>query len=465
MAIWVPNLAGRRGPKYLQIVEAMADDIASGRLAVGTMLPPHRELAYQLELSPNTTSRAYAEGVKRALLRGEVGRGTFVRATAPGLDDGVVGDLRRSSSGPIDLSRNLPLPGLAESYIRSVLEAVGHGQRLPSLLDYQVDVDLSRHVEAAIRWLALCGLASEPDEIVMTSGAQHGLFCTLMALFQPGDLLLMETLSYTPVVAMAKRLGLKTAAVSMDDGGLCPDDLARQCATAAPKALYLIPTLHVPTTRTLSADRRAAILEVTRRHNVLVIEDDVFGLLKPDRPAPIAAHDPEHVIYVTSVSKCLAPGLRVGFLRASPKLAPVLRQAVNLSVWMPPPMTAEVTSRLILDGEAEALIKAQRANAVSRQRLARSALKVHQTIADTHGLHLWLTLPKGWQAEAFRLVAEKNGVLVSEARAFAVDQSQAPEEAIRLCLSHEPDPERVWRGLNTVSRLLETPPLIQYLNV
>ena len=80
MAIWLPELDGRRGPKYLQIVEAMAEDIASERLAVGTRLPPHRELAYQLGMSANTTSRAYAEAVKRALLRGEVGRCTFVRS-------------------------------------------------------------------------------------------------------------------------------------------------------------------------------------------------------------------------------------------------------------------------------------------------------------------------------------------------------------------------------------------------
>ncbi|NVN12107.1 GntR family transcriptional regulator, partial [Nguyenibacter vanlangensis] len=82
-AIWHPDLSGRRGPKYLQIIAAMAEDIASGDLPAGACLPPHRVLAWQLGLSPNTTSRAYAEGVKRALLRGEVGRGTFVRVPSP----------------------------------------------------------------------------------------------------------------------------------------------------------------------------------------------------------------------------------------------------------------------------------------------------------------------------------------------------------------------------------------------
>ncbi len=101
--------------KYLRIVEAMAEDIATGRLPAGTRLPPHRELAYQLGISPNTTSRAYAEAVKRALLKGEVGRGTFVRSIAPDPAQAEPETLRRAESGPIDLSRNLPMPGVSGS--------------------------------------------------------------------------------------------------------------------------------------------------------------------------------------------------------------------------------------------------------------------------------------------------------------------------------------------------------------
>ena len=212
MAIWLPDLAGRRGPKYLQIVQAMAEDIASGDLPAETRLPPHRELAWQLGLSPNTTSRAYAEGTRRALLRGEVGRGTFVRPAGSRGEDGHAGDLRRSSSGPIDLSRNLPLPGLAEPHIRRVLTGIGQGGGLPALLDYQTDMDLSRHTGAGTRWLAQCGIEAPLDEVTVTNGAQHGLLCTLMALLRPGDLLLVEALSYVPVRAMAATLTGSTLA-------------------------------------------------------------------------------------------------------------------------------------------------------------------------------------------------------------------------------------------------------------
>ncbi len=457
MAIWLPNLEGRRGPKYLQIVAAMAEDVAAGRLPVGTQLPPHRELAYQLGLSPNTTARAYAEGVRQALLRGEVGRGTFVRVPDTRLQGSAAMDLRRADQGPIDLSRNLPLAGLAAPHVRRVMGEIAGGDGLPALLDYQTEMDISRHVAAASSWLARSGIDAGPEEIVLTNGAQHGILCSLMALLKPGDLLLTEALTYPPARALAERLGLKTGSVAVDDDGLHPDALAAACESGAPAALYLMPTLHTPTGRTLSPARRRAVAEIATRHNLLVIEDDVFGLLKPDRPAPIAAQAPDRTIYVTSVSKCLAPGLRVGILRASPNLAPALRHAVNLSHWMTPPVTAEIFTRLSNDGTADTLIAAQRNAATARQALARTVLGGHTFAADPNGLHIWLPLPAGWTADAFRAVVEQHGVLVAEARAFAAHAADAPE-AVRLCLSHEVDEARLRHGLETVAGLLGSPP-------
>ncbi len=456
MAIWHPDLDGRRGPKYLQIVEAMAEDIASGRLAVATRLPPYRELAYALGLSPHTVSRAYAEGVKRALLRGEVGRGTFVRVPGAGLDEGAPGDLVREASGPIDLARNLPVQGLAEPHLRRVLGELGQDRDLRALLDYQTDADLAHHTDAALAWLERCGVGAGPETVVQSNGAQHGIFCTLMALLRPGDLLLTEALTYAPVRVIAERLGLSTLPVAMDRDGLSPEAFAEICGTGAPKALYLTPTLQSPTTVTLSADRRSDIAGIARRHDVILIEDDVFGLLKPDAPAPLATLAPERTVYITSVSKCVAPGLRVGYLRAPEPMAPALRQAVNLSVWMTPPMTAEVTARLIRDGTAAHLMHDQRAAAQRRQALARSILAGRDIQADPHGLHLWLTLPDRWTADAFRAEAARRGVLVTEARDFAARGAPAPN-AIRLCLSHETSETRLKQGLETVAALLDMP--------
>ncbi|UWR91951.1 PLP-dependent aminotransferase family protein [Phaeobacter inhibens] len=459
MAIWLPNLNGRSGPKYLQIVEAMAEDIASGRLAPGAQLPPHRELAYQIGVSANTTSRAYAEAVTRALLRGEVGRGSFVRAAEPMVHQGgVANSLRRDALGPIDLSRNLPLAGFSQPHIRQALHTLAEGSDLSPLLDYQSDADLDRHIDAWQHWLAYCGVDATRSEVMTTVGGQHALFCAVAGVLKAGDLLLTEALTYMPVQAMAERLGVTTTAVAMDPQGVQPEAFEALCRHARPRAFYLTPTLQAPTTVTLDDERRAEIAEIAMRHDVILIEDDVFAPLKPDRPAPLATHAPDHTIYVTSLSKSVTPGLRVGILKAPQRLMPALRHAANLSLWMAPPLTAEIGARLILDGTAETLAEQQRRAAQHRQTLARSVLSPPGATpmsyqADPQGLHLWLPLPPDLRADVFRAQCAQSEVLVSEGRSFALAPGDAPE-AVRLCLSHEVSEDRLTTGLQRVAHLL-----------
>ena len=464
MAIWIPDIGGRDGPIYLQIVDAMAEDIASGRLPAGTRLPPHRELAHLLNVSANTTSRAYAEAVKRALLRGEVGRGTYVRSTGPSLDGEKPQSLHRRESGPVDLSRNLPLAGFSEPHIRRVLGDISEGNGLPALLDYQNDGALDRHREAGKVWLTGCGVDADVDEIVPTMGGQHGIMCALMALLKPGDLLLTEALTYMPVHAVAQRLGLHTAAVALDDDGVDPDAFETICRTSKPTAFYLTPTLQAPTTVTLSDARRKRLADIAMRHRVLLIEDDVFGPLKSAKPIPLAEAAADITVYVTSLSKAVAPGLRVGFVKAPRRFAPALHHAVNLSIWMTPPMTLEVSSRLIQDGTATRLAAQQRRMAERRQGMARSALGTATFKADPQGYHVWLLLPEGWRSDAFTAQCARLGAQVSEGRSFAIQAGEAPE-AIRLCISHEASEDRVRRGLDIVADVLRLAPSASPLTI
>ena len=454
MAIWQPHLEGRTGPKYQQIVAALADDIASGRLRPGMRLPPHRILAYALGISPNTTRRAYADCVTRGLLRGEVGRGTFVRLQ-PEIDGrGDSADLSRPAVGPIDFSRNLPFPGPAASHLSRTLEELGRNTELQAFLDYQAEAGLRHHLESGVDWLARTGVTARPGEVVITCGAQHGILAALMAVTRPGDVLLTEELTYAPVRMMADRFGLHPHGVAMDQNGLLPEALDDACRRRAVKVLYLMPTLQTPTTIILSEERRRAIVDIARRHDLILIEDDVYGPLVSARVTPVAGLAPERTIYLSSCSKCLAPGLRVAFLRAPEALAPALRDAVTLSCWMPPPLMVEIASRWIADGTADRLTAVQQSEAAARQKIAREVLAGHKIFSDRAGFHLWLSLPACWQATAFCAAAAKHGVLLTEGSAFAIETASSQPAAVRLSLSHEPTRERVINGLNIVADLL-----------
>jgi DNA-binding transcriptional MocR family regulator len=458
MAIWLPELEGRRGPKYLRIVDALVEDIASGVLAPGTMLPPHRELAYQLGVSANTASRAYAEAVNRALLVGEVGRGTFVRAASGfGPDESAV-DLARPRHGPVDLSRNLPHPGASGTYLAATLKELSAASHLSGLTDFQSDRGLPRHQAAAVEWLHRHGVESSPEHVVLACGAQHAIFAALMALTGPGDLILVEALTYAPVRAMAGRLGLKVASVALDAGGLVPEDLDRLCREGAPKVLYLTPTLQTPTGRTLSQDRRRQIAEIAHRHGLLLIEDDVFGMLYPAAPAPIVETLPDQTVYITGVSKCLAPGLRVGVAKTPERLTKAVQGAVSLSCWMVPPLMAEVAARWIETDVAHGLAEAQLTTASRRLDLAREILApVFGSTLQSHGFHAWLELPSEWSADRFCARAAERDVKVTNGEVFALSAREAPN-AVRICLSHEPEEKRLLLGLTVLRETLEEGP-------
>ncbi len=456
MTIWCPRLPDRPGPAYRRLAEAIGDAIAAGRLTDGERLPPQRNLAFRLGLSLNTVSRAYAEAIGRGFVRGEVGRGTFVRAAGPLPAVAPVAGLDRPDGGVIDFSLNLPAPGAGAEALAATLAAIGGSGDLARHLDHRPGDRVDGHAAAAAAWLGRLGLDTDPDEMVVTAGAQHGLTVALLALTLPGDAVLVEALTYAPAKALARHLGLKLVPVAMDVAGLSPAALDAACRATAARTLYCLPTLHTPTTVTMPTDRRAEIAAIARTHDLTIVEDDVFGFLPPTRPPPLAQVAPERTVFVSSVSKCLAPGLRVGYLRIPAKHRAAVRAAVHLTCWMPPPLMAEIATRWITDGTAERLNAHQRAEAETRQAIAARLLPADAISADPHGFHLWLQLPPPWRADAFRAAAERRGVRVVTAETFAVDPPQAPQ-SVRLCLTHETARERVEAGLSVIAGLLEDP--------
>lgn len=453
MAIWKPNLEGRPGTRAAALVAAIGDDIAAGVLKPGERLPPQRELASALRLSANTVLRAYSEAVSRGWVAGEVGRGTYVRppSFSPGLE--TRGALERPApAGPIDFSLNLPFVGEAGEALRSALEEMARERDISAFLDHQDPLSRGRHEEAGAAFVRQAGPAASADSVVVSNGAQQGIFAALLALLQPGDTLLTEALTYAPLKTIARHLGVRVKPVAIDGEGLLPEALEAACRTSRAKLLYLTPTLHTPTTATLGEERRQRIARLVEEHELYLIEDDVFGFLPERRPTPLALLAPERTLFVTSLSKSVAPGLRIGYVHAPPSLTPAIRSAVALSSWMPPPLMAELATRFLQDGTAAGLGERQRAHAARRQALACEILAGHEYAADPHGMHLWLPLPETWSEASFAAAARQKGVLVQTARAFAA----APRcpDAIRLCLSHEPSEERVARGLRIVAELL-----------
>ncbi|WP_164018426.1 PLP-dependent aminotransferase family protein [Pyxidicoccus trucidator] len=459
MTSWTPQLRGRDGPLYRVIAEALAADIDEGRLAPGTRLPTHRELAEKVGVTVGTVTRAYAEAERRGLIGGEVGRGTFVRhrdtprhlpAPAPDTGDDTL----------VELGLNWPAtpPGdPAGTALRKTLEALQRSPRLSELLDYQPHAGLLAHREAGAAWLSRFGLEVEPRQVVVCSGGQHAMEVALTALTRPGDTVLCEALTYPGLKVLANRLHLSLHGVAMDEQGLKPDALEAACRGGA-KVLFCLPNLQNPTGAVMPEERRRRIAAVVRKHGLTVVEDDAYGLLLDKRPPPLCTLVPESGWFIGGVSKLLAPGLRIGYLAAPLGMGTErLAEEAGLAVRMTPPLLAEVAARWVHDGTADELVVRRRREAQERLELAREVLGDVLPKAPRATYHLWLKLPAGWRAESFTAQARRRGVSVTPAELFTVGPATAPA-AVRVCLGAPRTRASLEKGLRRLRETLEGGP-------
>jgi DNA-binding transcriptional MocR family regulator len=455
MTIWRPTL--RKGqPRYLAIAEALADDVAGSRLAAGDQLPTHRDLADRLGVTVGTVSRAYAEASRRGLISGEVGRGTFVRNVVGG-EPGIAES--GQEGGLVDLGVNHPPPidGEEVAALQATMSAFSRRRDLGALLAYPPDAGGRAHREAGAEWLARGGHPVAVERVVVCSGSQHGLVALLAMLAREGDVVLVEALTYAGLKAIAGLLRLRLAPVAIDAYGLVPEALDEACARTGARILYCVPTVQNPTAAVMSRERRAAIADVVRRRGLVVVEDDVHGRLADDPPPPLAALAPDSVYYVTSTSKTLAPGLRVGFVAAPPGMADRLAATVRVTTWGAAPLPAEVVAEWIRDGTAESLLAARRTEAAARRAMAEEILRGVAPRIAAGAYHVWMELPEPWRGAVFAGEARRRGVAVTAADAFAAGEGEPPA-AVRICLGTPRTREALRRGLDAVRQALESRP-------
>ncbi len=449
MTIWQPSLKTDK-PRYQALADALARDLAAGLLKPGDRLPTHRELADFLGVTIGTISRGYAEAERRGLTVGEIGRGTFIRQT-PSNDPWP-----QSSDKPTTIDFSLALPVEVPEQITAfaeTLRALADDAGLGAFLQYRpASADL-RQRERAAAWLNRLGLQTRADDVLVTAGSQHALNVVLAGLLRAGEVVLTEALTYPSMKSQARQYGIKLRGVAMDEHGLMPEALAQACAQEPrPRALYTIPTLQNPTTVTMPAERRRAIAELVVKHDLWLIEDDVFSFLSDGAPPPLATLIPERTLYLSSVAKCLVTGLRTGFLVAPAPLRMRLLAAIHNTLWMAAPLMVEVATRWLADGTADRIIAAKRAEIAARHRIACEILAPWTFQSDPHGYQLWLHLPEPWTADEFTARARARGVIVVGGGAFAVSRRNVPH-AVRLSIGL-PDRARMREGLMTVADIL-----------
>ncbi|MEA1648684.1 PLP-dependent aminotransferase family protein [Nitrospirillum sp. BR 11164] len=465
-AHWSPVVSKAAGPVYLAIADAIAADIASGRLAEGTRLPPQRALADQLGIDFTTVSRAYSEAQRRGLVEGRVGQGTYVRSRASAPAAPIRAAPSAGSGGMVDMSMNLPPrfddAALSADMWATLAELETQGG-LDLLMRYQEPGGSVRDRAAGVAWLSprLPGVAVE--RTLVCPGAQGALLATLGAIAAPGDVVLAESLSYPGFLSLAAHLRLRPIAVPGDAQGPLPAAFEALCAAHRPRAFYTSPTIQNPTTLTIPEARRRVLADIARAHGVAIVEDDAYGALPRAPVPPFAALAPDVTYHVAGLAKCLAPALRIAYLvapdtRGTARLVGALRATASMAS----PLTAALATRWIEEGTAARVLEAIRREAAARQALAAGILPRDAVSADPEGFHLWLRLSPPWTRGEFTARLRTVGVGVVASDAFALD---TPPEAVRLGLGASASRDDLAQSLRIVADLLGQPPAMSSLVV
>jgi GntR family transcriptional regulator/MocR family aminotransferase len=479
------GLAGEGGqPVFLQIARAVSDAVRVGRLRPGQRLPGSRRMAEALGVHRNTVLAAYAELTAEGWIDAAHGRGTFVSLAIP--DDPPRPPARR---GATPRRPGFALPAAAPPELRAAhhtrpgalvlaggvpdLRLVARAplwrayrrvlSRAPSELLGYGDPRGHLRLRAALADMlaATRGLAATADDVVVTRGSQMALHLVARAIISPGDLVAVEAFGYRPAWEALRSAGARVVAVPVDGDGIDVDRLRAIALRRRLRAVYVTPHHQYPTTVAMSPARRLALLALARERGVAVIEDDYDNEFHyQGRPIlPLASADTAgSVVYLGTLSKVLAPALRVGYLVAPPAVAHRITAIRAITDGQGDPVTECAVAELIEDGEIQR--HARRVRGIYRARRDALAAALGRHLAGVlsfqvppGGMALWAAARRGIDVDAWATRARAAGVIFSTGRDFTLDGRPRPFLRLGYAQRNEAEiTEAVRRMAASVSR-------------
>jgi 2-aminoadipate transaminase len=450
----------RTRPFYRRIVTLLEHGISRGAVAAGQQLPPERDLAAAMKISRATVVSAYRELEARGLVRGYVGRGTFVAAkpdaaSAPfawrgkiaasalqASDATTVRDLVRAAADPDLISVAAGVPALDCFPTEAFQRAMNH------VLATQGDAAW-RHGPTeglqSFRAALAHRFGGDPEHILVLAGAQQGLDLLARCLVDPGDAIVIDRPGYLGAIQTFRSAGARL--VGWDITRADTDELEELLLRYRPKLIYTNPTHQNPTGVNLPIRTRRELLELAARYRVPIVEDDTYrdlALTGAPPPPSLFALDEAHtvVIRLNSFSKMLAPGLRLGWISA---VRPIVDQLALIKQQIDPHtqnLSQLVICELVEQGVLNQHLSLLKAEHRRRRDAMVHALRQHVpagqlrfTVPDG-GMYLWCELPNTIRARVVQDHALRDSVMLLTGDPFYVDQGG--DHQLRICYTSQP---------------------------
>lgn len=441
MSNTIPALSEGDQPLHERLANAVEAAIAEGRYRPGEKLPTHRQLAQQFSVSIGSVTRAIDALSARGVVRGEIGRGTFVLEQARAQDDGSV----------IDLTINAPPPVITA---QRMAEASALANRHALALAHGGYVDLSgteRQRGVVARWLSATRTQIGANDIMLCNGAQQGLHLAFATLRDISATIVTESATFPGALAAAANLDMAMAPVAHDGEGMLPAALDEALTTTGARIIYTTPVCQNPLGFETGPGRRREIAHVARAHDAMIVEDDIYGLYAAKGNLTYRELLPDRVIYVTSLSKSLTPLVRLGVVAPPPALMAAMRKRLRAESWGLPPYVAELAAAMLELGMGEEAAVALREEGFARLEMTRRVLGIGAVPMPGGAPHLWLPM-EPLKAEQFARRASEAGVRITPPSAAQV--GPAPLPGVRLCIMAPPVRAVLERGLGVLAGIL-----------
>lgn len=458
--IWSPMLEIGAGPKYLALARALRDAIRTGELDKGAKLPPVRDLAYRLNMTPGTVARAYQIVTQEGLLEATVGRGTFVALQEPRLGprQPIYSDRLQSKAAHVVDLQSPQLPDVGQPAIFSQILTKQSQNINRDWLDYTTQAAEAPLRASVIQWLSSRILGpADADDVMLTLGGQNSLTLVMNCCLR-GDrpVVLTEELAY-PGFSYAARLSrAEVVGVEMDVEGILPEALEATCKRYGPQILCLTPEIQNPTTARMSLQRRHAVTDIARRFDLQIIEDDCYVPRQTNLPS-LRALAPERTWFLGSLSKSISPALRFGYVICPTGMGETGRLTAQHSFFALPLSLTSFVQELFVSGAAEQIFGRVQGAIDQRVQLVVNRVGSYDLRWQAGMPFAFVHLPQGWRASSFARAAEDAGVLIRSADQYALVHGRAPN-AVRLAMACDHPLEDFDGALVTLAGLLARPP-------
>lgn len=454
--IWQPDLSNTGKSKYKALAQAIRDGIVAGHLAPGEKLPPVRDLAYRVGVTPGTVARAYTVLTEEGRLSAEVGRGTFVaRSHLPPREE--VEPLIFHPSDTVADFRSSRVPDVGQGrLIDAAFIRLGqsHRRRHINYPTAETDLEARSAVAAWVDQTRLGGVGAE--DIVLANGAQNGCIMALQAVLRgQNPIIFTEELSYPGVRHAARLLRAQVIGLPMDDHGIIPEAFAQACRAHGGQVLLTAAEVHSPTTIQTGLARKQELAAIARDLGIVIIEDDCHTTVRTQTPA-YRALLPDQSYFVSSLTKSVSGALRFGFIVSPAGHDKTLRQVAQSSFYGVAQPILDVCTDLLVNGVAAAVRDKVIVETARRVRLAVNMLGAWNLRWREDAPFVFLQMPVGWRASGFAMACEKKGIMIRPADEFALPNGLAPN-AVRLGINTCANEDLFLQAMDDMNRLLANP--------